>query len=188
MLGQKIKSEKLLRTKSQTSGIVAVFETLQDVHSVMWKLEKTGFEMKNLSVVARDFKSKENVIGFHTKLEETKRWGKAGALWGGLWGAVFGTALLFIPGIGSIVISGTLTSTVISALEGAAVIGGLSILGAALFNIGVPESSIIEYETALKAGKYVVIANGTHDDLFRAREIFSNRDFVKNSKSEPVFH
>jgi hypothetical protein len=37
------------------------------------------------------------------------------------------------------------------------VLGGLSALGAALYSMGIPEDSIVEYETALKAAKFLVI-------------------------------
>ena len=40
------------------------------------------------------------------------------------------------------------------------VVGGLSALGAGLYGMGIPEDSIIEYETHLKAGKYLVIRHG----------------------------
>ncbi len=36
------------------------------------------------------------------------------------------------------------------ALEGAAVVGGLSALGAGLYSIGIPKDSVFQYETAVK--------------------------------------
>ena len=47
----------------------------------------------------------------------------------------------------------------------ALVVGGLSSLGAALYSIGIPKDSIIEYESQIKLGKYVVIAHGTPDEV-----------------------
>ena len=58
-----------------------------------------------------------------------------------------------------------------SALEGAVVVGGLSAIGAALYSLGIPKDSVINYETAIKAGKFVVIAHGTADEVERARNI-----------------
>ena len=37
-----------------------------------------------------------------------------------------------------------------------------------LFRIGVPKDSILEYELALKAGKFLVLAHGTAADAVRA--------------------
>ena len=47
----------------------------------------------------------------------------------------------------------------------ALVVGGLSSLGAGLYSIGIPKDSIIEYESQIKLGKYVVIAHGTPDEV-----------------------
>lgn len=51
------------------------------------------------------------------------------------------------------------------------VVGGLSALGAALFGIGIPKDSIMQYETALRSDKFLVIAHGTSDDVTKARRI-----------------
>ena len=48
---------------------------------------------------------------------------------------------------------------------------GLLIVGAGLAGLGIPEDSIVRYETALKVGKYVLIAHGTSEDNTRAKEI-----------------
>jgi len=46
--------------------------------------------------------------------------------------------------------------------------------GAGLFAMGIPENSILRYETALKAGKFVLIARGTPEDAVQAKEILSH--------------
>jgi hypothetical protein len=66
---------------------------------------------------------------------------------------------------------GYIAATLISAVESAAVVGGLSALGAALFGIGVPKDSVIQYETALKADGFLVMAHGTSADMARAKAI-----------------
>ena len=45
------------------------------------------------------------------------------------------------------------------------IVGGLSALSAALFSIGIPKDNIVEYETQIKAGKFMVIAHGELDDM-----------------------
>lgn len=51
------------------------------------------------------------------------------------------------------------------------VVGGLSALGAALYGIGIPKDSIMQYETALKSDKFLVIAHGATDEVTKARRI-----------------
>ena len=38
--------------------------------------------------------------------------------------------------------------------------GGLTALGAALYSIGIPKDSIVTYETALKADKFLLLVHG----------------------------
>jgi hypothetical protein len=64
-----------------------------------------------------------------------------------------------------------LVAWIIGALEGAVIVGGLSALGAGLYSIGIPEDSVVEYETALKADKFLVLAHGTTEEVSKARDI-----------------
>jgi hypothetical protein len=41
----------------------------------------------------------------------------------------------------------------------------------ALSAIGVPKDSVLRYETALKASKFLVIVHGSGDDIRRARDV-----------------
>ena len=84
-----------------------------------------------------------------------------------------GSAFFWIPGLGPILVGGPLVSSIVGALEGAAVGGGISAIGAGLYNMGIPKENILEYETALKAGKYVLIVHGVMDDTTQAKEILN---------------
>jgi hypothetical protein len=94
-----------------------------------------------------------------------------GAFWGGFWGLLFGSAFFFIPGVGPLLFAGPIVSYIVGALEGAVIVGGLSALGAGLYSMGIPKDSILQYETAVKSGKYVLIANGSDVETVHAREI-----------------
>lgn len=54
------------------------------------------------------------------------------------------------------------------------IVGKLSALGGALASMGIPEDSVLRYETALKADKFVVIAHGTSAEAEQAREILKS--------------
>lgn len=117
--------------------------------------------MKKLSIVGKDYHTKEHAVGFYNIEDSMKVWGKLGAFWGGLWGLLFGSALFMIPGIGPLVVFGLLVGWIAGALEGAVVVRGLSALGAGLYRIGMPKDSVVKYETAIKSNKFLVIAHGT---------------------------
>ena len=115
--------------------------------------------------------SKENVVGYYNAGDRVKYWGKLGAFCGGLWGLLFGSAFLFVPGIGPIAVGGPLVSWIVGALEGAAVVGGISVVGAALYSLGIPKDSVLKYETSLKANKFLLLVHGTSAEVERAGEI-----------------
>ena len=75
--------------------------------------------------------------------------------------------------MGPLLVAGPLVSWIVGALEGAVVIGGLSAIGAGLYSMGIPKDSILQYETALKADKFVLIAHGSLDETTRAKEILN---------------
>jgi hypothetical protein len=56
-------------------------------------------------------------------------------------------------------------------LEGAVVVGGVSALGAGLYSIGIPEDSIVKYETALGSDQFLLIAHGTAAEVAKAKDI-----------------
>ena len=126
--------------------------------------------MKKLSIVARDFHTEEHVIGYYNAGDRIKYWGTQGAFWGGLWGLLLGSAFFWVPGIGPLAIAGPLIGWIVSTLEGAAVVGGISMVGAALCSIGIPKDTVVEYEAAISAGKFVLIANGTAAETRRAQD------------------
>ena len=93
---------------------------------------------------------------------------------GGVWGLLVGAAVLFIPGVGPVVVAGSVVTWIAAALEGALVVGGLSALGAGLYSLGVPKDSILKYETSVKAGKFILIAHGTAGEVETARGILQS--------------
>jgi hypothetical protein len=103
--------------------------------------------------------------------DRIKFWGKRGAFWGGLWGWLFGGVFMMIPVVGHVVVLGYLATMVVSAIEGAIVVGGLSALGAALYSSGIPKDSVVAYESAVKADGFLVMAHGPAEEVERAKAI-----------------
>jgi hypothetical protein len=153
------------------NSVVAVFDDHGAAETAVKKLSAAGFEMKNLSVVGKGYHTEEKVVGFYNAGDRIKFWGVRGAFWGGLWGLFVGGLFVTVPVVGQVVVLGYLATMAIGALETAAVIGGLSALGAALYGIGVPKDSVIQYEAALKAEGFMVVAHGTAQEMARAKTI-----------------
>ena len=152
---------------------IAVYPDHPAAEAAIKKLTAEGFAMKSLSLVGKGYHTDEKVTGFYNTGDRVKFWGSRGAFWGGLWGLFFGGLFLSVPIVGHVIILGYLAATVISGVEGAVVVGGLSAIGAALFSIGVPKDSVLSYETAIQADDFLVTAHGTPDEMTRAKAILS---------------
>jgi uncharacterized membrane protein len=161
--------DKIMMAKK--NAVVAVYNTHTEAEEAIKELEKSGFDMKKLSIIGKDYHAEEHVVGYYNTGERVKYWGKLGAFWGGFWGLLFGSAFFFVPGIGPLVVGGPLVSWIIGALEGAVLIGGLSAVGAALYSIGIPKDSVLKYETSLKSNKFLVVAHGTTEEVEQAKDI-----------------
>lgn len=155
----------------EQNAVVGIFSSHVEAETSIKELQVAGFDMKKLSIVGKDYHTEEHVVGFYNAGDRMKVWGKQGAFWGGFWGMLFGSALFVMPGIGPFFVFGPLAIWIVGALEGAAVVGGLSALAAALYSIGIPHDSSLQYETALKSDKFLVIAHGTAGQVVQARSI-----------------
>jgi hypothetical protein len=150
-----------------------VFNSHVEAEEAIRELSRAGFDMKNLSLVGKGYHSEEHPIGFYTVGDRIKSWGKMGAFWGGIWGLLLAPAVFFLPGIGLLAMAGPFAAALVGALEGAVVVGGMSALGAALVQYGMPADQIIKYESALKAEKYVLIAHGNAEELKKVHSILT---------------
>ena len=86
--------------KSDKNSVVAIFESHERAEDAIRELQKSGFDMKKLSIIGKDYHTEENVVGYYNAGDRMKYWGKLGAFWGGFWGILFGSAFFWVPGIG----------------------------------------------------------------------------------------
>ncbi len=150
-----------------------IFNTHVEAEDAIKSLSRAGFDLKKLSLVGKGYHSEEHPLGFYTTGDRIKTWGGIGAFWGGIWGLLLAPAVFFIPGLGLIAMAGPVVATLVGALEGAVVVGGVSALGAALMQIGVPKDQVMKYETALKVDKYVLMVHGSAEELAKARSVLA---------------
>ncbi len=65
---------------------------------------------------------------------------------------------------------------IIAGLEGAAVVGGVSAVGAGLVSIGIPKDSVLKYDVAVKTDKYVLVVHGTPEEVEKAKDIIAGTE------------
>ncbi len=155
----------------QNDAVIAIFAEHQQAEAAVKQLAAESFDMKSLSVVGKGYHTEEKVVGFYNVGDRIKFWGTRGAAWGGLWGLFLGGMFMTIPIVGHVIVLGYLAATAISAVEGAVMVGGMSALGAALYSIGMPKDSVVDYEAVVKADGFLVMAHGTAEEMARAKVI-----------------
>jgi len=155
-------------------SIIAILPTHLAAEVAIKELQQSGFDMRKLSIVGRDYHTEEHVVGYYNAGDRMKAWGKRGAFWGWIWGCLFGSAFFLIPGLGPLAVAGPLVGWLVGALESAVVVGGLSALGAGLFGLGIPKDSILEYEMALKADKFVLIIHASPAESTHAKQVLTS--------------
>ena len=157
-------------------GCIRVCNTHTEAEKKIRELLRAGFDMKKLSIVGQGYHVEEYGAGFYNTGARVKFWGKLGAFWRGLWDLLFGWAFFWIPSIGPLIAAGPFVSTILACLERASVVGGASAMGAALYSLGIPKHSIVTYESALLAEKFLLIAHGTQEEVAQAKKILSTKE------------
>ena len=71
---------------TDTNVVIAVYDNHSAAEDAVKELQKSGFDIKKLSVVGKDYHTNERVVGDYNSGDRMKYWGKWGAFWGGFWG------------------------------------------------------------------------------------------------------
>ena len=74
---------------SNANSVVATFDSHDRAEDAIRELQKSGFDMKKLSIVGKDYQTEENVVGYYTTGDRMLYWGKLGGFWGLLLGSAF---------------------------------------------------------------------------------------------------
>jgi hypothetical protein len=143
---------------------VVVYNTCQQAENAVRDLQRTGFDLKQLSIVANDYDKQDHDIGSCDAGAGMNYWGGQGDFW---------------RHVGPLLVSGPLLTSIVAGLQGAEFAGGLSAVGAALYSEGTSKDDARQFETALKAGKFLVIAHGTREEVIRAGVILRRRRIAR---------
>lgn len=153
------------------SSTISVFGARDQAEDAVRKVQAAGVDIKTLSIIGRGYYTEQHPVGFYTTADRMKAWGGKGAFWGAIWGVLFGAAFFWMPGFWPLLFAGPFVNILMGAVAGAVLVGGISMLAAAIASIGVPKNSIIRYETDLKADKYLLIANDAPEQVEHVRKI-----------------
>ncbi len=154
---------------------VGVFSNRRDAEAALGELRHAGFPMRQVSLVGRDTDGQgRGDVTDRTKTDEGAKGGAAtGGILGGLGGLLVGLGALAIPGVGPVIAGGTLATALATAAAGGAIGAAAGGLTGALVGLGIPDDRARHYNDRVNRGDYLVMVDGTEDEIRRAEPILS---------------
>lgn len=161
---------------------IGVFAHRRDAEQALTDLRDSGFSMNQVSLIGKDT-PQSTAAGVDTaspragnKADEGAKAGAAtGATVGGLGGLLIGLGVLAIPGIGPVLAGGAVATALATALSGGAIGAAAGGLTGGLVGLGIPENRARIYSDRLNRGDYLVIVDGTDDQVHRAETVLKRR-------------
>jgi hypothetical protein len=158
---------------------IGVFPHRRDAEAALRDLREAGFNMNHVSLVGRDADGKGTSggnVANRTQADEGAKTGAAtGGALGGLGGLLVGLGALAIPGIGPVLAGGALATALATAAAGGAIGAAAGGLTGALVGLGIPDERAHHYNDRVNRGDYLVMVDGTRDEILRAEPILSRR-------------
>ena len=151
----------LLQGVHREDSVIAVFGTLDHAERAVHLLYQDGFPLRQISLVSSAFYSEREVQGYVTTGDVVG----SGDWVGGVFGLLMGSAFLWLPVFGPLVVVGPLASMLVGAAGGGTAGSALG----ALMNLGVSRQHILEYEEQVRAGGFLLIAHGHASEVECAR-------------------
>ena len=67
---------------TEQNAVVGIFDSHIKAETSIKELQRSGFDMKKLSIVGKDYHPEEHVVGYYNIGDRMKVWGKLGADFG----------------------------------------------------------------------------------------------------------
>lgn len=158
---------------------VGIFSSRRDVEDALHELKNSGFLMDKISVVAKDADRHDEIAGVEVsdRINDSNADDGAttgaitGGALGGLTGLLIGLGALAIPGVGPILFAGAEATAIATTIAGGGIGAAAGGLTGALIGLGIPEQEAKVYHDQLSSGDYLVLVNGTEEEIQRAESI-----------------
>jgi hypothetical protein len=157
---------------------VGLFYSRDEAEAALRALKDDGFNMKRVNVIAKDADQVTESAGVNTAKDEGNNAAEgagagatSGAVLGGIGGLLVGLGTLAIPGVGPLIVAGEAATTIATTLAGAGIGAAAGGIIGGLVGLGIPEDKAKIYSDRVGSGSYLVMVNGTDDDISRAERI-----------------
>lgn len=173
------KEEKMVL--GQHRSAVGTFLNRIDAEHALNELLGAGFPMAQICVVSTDVDRDQprggaemsDVVGYTVQEGVATGATIAGSMLGAIGGCLMGIGMLVVPGVGAVVAVGTSATALVMTLAGAGI--GLSCGGLieALAGLGILADRATVDGDRFSQGEYLVMVDGTDDEVRRAEYILS---------------
>jgi Heat induced stress protein YflT len=162
---------------------VGVFSSRKVAEQAINELKDSGFSMEKVSIVAKDAEQGDRIgeaqVSSEIDNQKVDTTGAVGdALSAGVWGSVLvGLSSLALPGVGAIIAAGSVGAALVTSVAGVAVsAAATNNLVQVLAGLGIPEERARHYSDRLQMGEYLLVLDGTDEEIHRAETILRERD------------
>ena len=166
---------------SRYKRAVGLFYSRDEAERALRTLKDDGFDMNRVNVIAKDADKVTDSAGVDVGYNEGNNAAEgagagatSGAVLGGIGGLLLGLGTLVIPGVGPIIVAGEAASTIASTLAGAGIGAAAGGIIGGLIGLGIQEDKAKIYSDRVSSGSYLVMVNGTDDDISRAERILTD--------------
>ena len=156
---------------SKKNTCALLYSSQQNLEQDVNTLQTQSFDMKAVSIIGKVRLHKTHATGLYISAGQIHYQGDQARLWNDLWADLNGAGFFSVPDYGALVAAGPIAHSLAKKYEDIEVGNGLSVLGFALFNIGIPIDSIRHYEKAVNSEKLLLIVHGLRNDVEQACQL-----------------
>ncbi len=149
-------------------AVVATYRSHEAAEQAVHHLSDGGLSVRQISIVGRNFETREDVQGFYRPEDAALDGAGTGAWFGGFFGLMLGAMGFFVfPMVGMLMVMGPLSGMIAGAIGGA----GVGALINGLVAAGIPRDQALKYQERLQAGEFLVVVHGTPLETAQAHTI-----------------
>ena len=170
-------------TLAEHKRAVGVFSNRQDAETAIDEVNKAGFPMDRVSVIATEAKPDDQLAGANMSDRIGEKASVSAATNAnantnvGLFGGIFTSlSTLAVPGVGAVMAAGGLRLTLAGTIAGVGIgTAATNRLIEALTDLGIHEDDAKVYSDRLFYNDYLVIVDGTDEAISKVEGVFRNR-------------
>jgi hypothetical protein len=168
---------------------MGIFSSYDTAETALIQLASAGLGMERVSLIGRDLERQVEVTGAKTSdtltditneevrnrtaAEAAKNGAIAGTAFGGVTGLLVGLGALALPGVGPVMLAGAAATALAATASGSAIGATAGSLAGGLIGLNVPDERASMYSDRVAQGNYLVMIEGSENDLNRAESIFT---------------